>query len=132
MHPSTHARAPPTFPASGTRDPSTYEQEESVNTTKTEAPRISDVVSNELWPGIARMRPEDLNEQDFVIHEVRFLNGEYGEYAVARCTDPSSGNEFTCALSGQVVVRKLRELEGKSGFPVTARRVKKERYWDLE
>lgn len=100
--------------------------------TKTGPPRISEVIGNELWPGIPRMRPEDLSDQDFVIHEVRFLHGDFGEYAVARCTDPSSGNDFTCALSGQVVVRKLHELDSKSGFPVTAKRVKKERYWDLE
>jgi hypothetical protein len=100
--------------------------------TKTEPPRIFEVISSELRPGIPRMRPEDLSDQDFVIHEVRFLHGDFGEYAVAWCTDPSSGNEFTCALSGQVVARKLHELDEKNAFPVTARRVKKERYWDLE
>jgi hypothetical protein len=94
-------------------------------------PRIADVVNNELWPGIARVRPEDLGEADFIIHEVRFLTGEYGEFAVARSSYPDNGEEFTVPLSGVVVMRKLHDLDNEEKWPVVAKRVMVNNYWDL-
>jgi hypothetical protein len=94
-------------------------------------PRISELVSNELWPGLTRLRPEDLADADFVIKEVRFMQGEYGEFVVARCSYPGKDEEFTTALSGVVVVRKLHDLEADQKWPVTAKRVMVGNHWDL-
>lgn len=97
-----------------------------------EIKRISDLI-----PSIAAGTKVDLDElvdQEIVIHNVVFRQGQFGEYAVVEFENEKFSDTFF-TTGAQVIVKKLKEIQPH--LPVIARVVKrrgnnKRYYYDLE
>lgn len=81
---------------------------------------------------------KDLLEVELGIHGFIELDGEYEgkphKFAVMCCTaidDEEGERPFTVTSSGMVVLKKLRRIAEKSGFPVACKIMKEKSYFDL-
>lgn len=93
--------------------------------------RVSDIVPEGLWPDIAQCLLQDTLDMDIVIHDCAFLLGENGPFAVILYQAIPSGDYYTTACGGQVVVRKLHDLKDGGHLPVLGMITKPARYYDL-
>lgn len=93
--------------------------------------RVGDVVPSGLWPDIPQSELRDTLDMDIIIDDVAFLQGDFGEFAVILYRPPDTGEQYTVACGGQVVVRKLKDTKKSHGFPILGRISKEGRYYDI-
>lgn len=93
--------------------------------------RVGDVVPSGLWPDIPQSELRDTLDMDIIIDDVAFLQGDFGEFAVILFRPPDTGEQYTVACGGQVVVRKLKDTKKSHGFPILGRITKEGRYYDI-
>lgn len=88
--------------------------------------RVGQVVSGTLWPDLPQVQLQDVLGTDLLLQDCTFLRGSYTDpvtreistYAVIKFADVETGEEKTTLCGGNVVVRKLRELQENSQFPI--------------
>jgi hypothetical protein len=93
--------------------------------------RVGDVVPSGLWPDIPQSDLRETLDMDIIVDDVAFLMGDYGEFAVILYRPPDTGEQYTVACGGQVVVRKLKDVKKGHGFPILGRITKEGRYYDI-
>lgn len=93
--------------------------------------RVSEVVPEGLWPDIPQAQLRDTMDMDIVIHDAAFLLGENGPFAVILYQAIPSGDYWTTACGGQVVVRKLHDLKDGGFLPILGMISKPAKYYDL-
>lgn len=97
-------------------------------------PRSIGEVLEEIAPQGAKLKKQDLADQDIVIRSIRFFRGQYGVGAFVIGTT-LEGELFNTILGNKVILSKLALVVDQ--LPVTARLVRKEGgqgefYWDIE
>lgn len=93
--------------------------------------RVGDVVPAGLWPDTPQSELRDVLDMEIVVKDVAFLMGDYGEFVVILYYMPDTGEEYSVACGGQVVVRKLHDCKKGGLLPLKAKIVKEERYYDI-
>jgi len=86
------------------------------------ANKIGDVLPKreEIYPGLERVRAEELLDKTFEILEVEELPGEEGNYHVAKIK--LDGKERSTAFGSKIVNEKIKQVP-KDKFPVEVKMV---------
>jgi len=93
--------------------------------------RVGDVVPAGLWPDIPQSDLKETLDMEIVVQDCAFLMGDYGEFVVILYFMPDTGEVYTVACGGQVVVRKLHDCKKSGLLPLKAKIIKEARYYDI-
>lgn len=83
------------------------------------------------FEGCEQKNVEDILDCQYALVEVRIAKGRYGEYAIMHFIHPVTRAHISVATGGQVVVRKVQELQEKRQIPSLVTVVKVKDYYDL-
>jgi len=97
--------------------------------------RISDIVrEDKLVVDGEKMQIDDIMNKDIIIHEYRSRDGQYGPFAMFSFSFSNSkdNKRHVCVTGSRVLWSKLELVDTKHAFPVLAKVVKRDRYYDFE
>ena len=98
---------------------------------------VSDIVpSSEFYPDLPKMPLTDIQEVTHRLIDVAIIEdfeGDYGPHdlALMLVEDLLTGEQYTTACSGMVVLKKLKKLIELNALPILATFAKTKRYWDI-
>jgi len=98
---------------------------------------VSDVIgSTQFYPDIPKMALTDIQEVTHRLIDatvIKDFESEYGvhDLALLLVEDLLTGEQYTTACSGMVVVKKIKQLVNLKAMPLLATISKKGRYWDI-
>lgn len=98
-------------------------------------PRAGELVGGKQFDVDDQRELNSLLGADYIVVDYAERKGRFGKWAVILLQDPETGEQFTTATGGMVVVSKLEELREKNSFPVlgqfTATMGEQGEYFDL-
>jgi len=93
--------------------------------------RVSDYVTKRQEVD-KQIKIDDIIDQEVSIKSIDVLNGQTGEYLFISLYQEGEKDLFGFSCGGKVVVRKLKEVKDKNGFPCLATFRKVKNYFDVE
>jgi len=98
---------------------------------------VSDIIpSGEFYPDLPKMPLTDIQEVTHRLLDVGIIEdfeGDYGPHdlALMLVEDLLTGEQYTTACSGMVVLKKLKKLIELKAIPILATFSKPGKYWDI-
>lgn len=98
-------------------------------------PRAGELVGGKQFDVEEQKELNAILGTDYIIVDYAERKGRFGKWVVILLQDPETGDQFTTATGGMVVVAKLEELREKNSFPIvgqfTATMGEQGEYFDL-
>jgi len=69
--------------------------------------------------------------KDILVKDYCSLTGEHGEYLIVLYEHKGQPGEYSLAMGGAVVIRKVKEAKEKGLLPLVGKIIKEERYFDI-
>lgn len=98
-----------------------------------EIKRLSDILPSFLAPDLPRVELDDLLDLDITVEEVRFFQGNFGEFVVVIFSHPKYDRAFFTTGAG-VILKKLRAVQDQLPLIASIRKVRSRsgrRYYDI-
>jgi len=98
--------------------------------------RISKVASPTIFPQSQVIEVKKILGRDIIIKDVKFLKGQWREFCVILFQFKGRKTLYSTACSGQVVVKKLKEVKKKKALPILGaiimKKGRKNNYYDIK
>lgn len=99
---------------------------------------FSDVTGGgQFYPELPKVKLADILGKTFVMRDAVIIEnyeGKWGihDFAIMLLVNHETGEEFTCACSGQVILKKVRIALEKEALPLLATITRTQRYYDIQ